>query len=192
MFRTKRADTLVGTIEKRYRVDLNARSNAKLGNLLRRRGFASLTQLTTAARGNLKGHAKPRRVFLSFHAADLQQVGGFRLMMQNTNIELAISDARARKRVDSPDSTYVKRVLRQRIAKAEVVVCMIGNGTAWRKWVDWEIATAIEHGVGVCGIRLKRTRGRAPEILREIGAPIASWDAPSMIAAIEQAAALRS
>ncbi len=43
--REKRSDTLIGTIEREYRVDLNARSDMKLGTLLERRGVTSLKQL---------------------------------------------------------------------------------------------------------------------------------------------------
>lgn len=192
MFRPKRSDTLVGTIEDRYRIPLNARRDMKLGNLLTRRGFQSLTELLTAARGKLTSHPVARDVFLSFHAEDLAQVNGFRLMMKNRRLKLDMSDDPNRCPVNSEHSTYIKRALRQRIANSEVLICMIGNGTAWRDWVDWEINTAIQEGVGICGIRLKGARSRAPAILHEIDASVAPWDIRQMTAVIERAAALRS
>jgi hypothetical protein len=164
----------------------------KLGTLLAKRGFASLSQLLKAARGQLTFHPAPRRVFLSFHREDLQQVTGFRLMMQNERLELDISDEGARYPVQSERSSYIRQVLRDRISSVDVLICMIGNGTAWRDWVEWEIATAIAERCGVCGIRLKGSRGRPPEILREVGAQIASWDVVQMTSTIERATALRS
>jgi antiphage defense system Thoeris ThsB-like protein len=192
MYRQKRADTLVGSIERKYGIKLNARSGARLGNLLGDRGFASLSELLKAHRGRLDYHASPRRVFLSFHREDLRQVAGVRLMMKNERLALDISDEPNREPVGSERSSYIKRVLRDRIRRVDVVMCLIGDGTAWREWVDWELRTAIEEGRGVCGVRLKGSRGRAPEILKRIGAPVAPWDLPSMIAAIECAAARRS
>jgi hypothetical protein len=53
MFRSTRDDTLVKTIEARYGIDLHARGDTKLGNLLEKRGFDSLTQLRKAYRGEL-------------------------------------------------------------------------------------------------------------------------------------------
>jgi hypothetical protein len=53
MFRTTRDDTRIKTIEARYGIDLHARGDAKLGNLLEQRGFESLTQLVKAYRGEL-------------------------------------------------------------------------------------------------------------------------------------------
>jgi hypothetical protein len=58
--------------------------------------------------------------------------------------------------------------------------------------VDWELNTALEFHRGICGVRLKGSVGRAPDILKEMDAPVASWDLTEIIAAIECAAARRS
>jgi MTH538 TIR-like domain (DUF1863) len=192
VLRQKRADTLASSIERTYGIDLHVRSDMSLGNLLYERGFDSLSQLLRAYRGQLDYHASSRRVFLSFHREDLQQVHGFRLMMANDQVDLDISDEPSRYPVGSERSTYIRQVLRERIAKVEVVICMIGNGTAWREWVDWELETAVQFHRGVCGVRLRGSRGRAPEVLRDLGAQVAQWDLPSIRAAIECAAARRS
>jgi len=42
--RKKRADTKIGTIEKQYGVDFNARSDMKLGNYLKEKGYPSLSK----------------------------------------------------------------------------------------------------------------------------------------------------
>jgi hypothetical protein len=192
MYRQKRLDTRVSTIEATYDLELNTRSDAQLGTLLAERGFTSLSQLLRAARGRGFVHPCRRTVFLSFHQEDLPQVNGFRLMMKNPRLKLDITDDDSRHPVNSSRSTYIKRALRQRIRDADVLVCLIGNGTAWRDWVDWEIRTAREERRGVCGIRLPGARSRAPQVLRETGAPIAAWHRASITAAIERAAALRS
>ena len=80
MFRAIRSDTLVLTLERRYKIELHARDDMKLGNLLSQRGFDSFSQLLQAYRGGLTYHPRTRRVFLSFHAEDIAQVRGFRLM----------------------------------------------------------------------------------------------------------------
>ena len=144
MFRRKRDDTTVGTIEHQYRICLNARSDTLLGNLLDARGFDSLSQLMQAYHGKLTFHAKPRRVFLSFHAEDKQQVAGFRLMIKNPNIDLDIYDEGLQAPINSEQSAYIKQVIKEKINRVAVLVCLIGNGTAWREWVDWELDTALE------------------------------------------------
>ncbi len=43
--RRKRSDTRMSTVEKKYGVELNVRSDMKLGNYLKREGFPSLSKL---------------------------------------------------------------------------------------------------------------------------------------------------
>ena len=192
MFRAKRDDTLVRTIEARYGIDLNARGDMTLGTLLQERGFDSLTQLLAAFRGQLTTHARRRRTFISFHREDLPQVNGFRLMGLNRNVESDFYDGSLREPVNSENSSYVRRVIRQKIERSSVVLCLIGNGTAWRDWVDWELRTGAELGKGLCGVRLKGSHGRTPPFLMEIDAAIAPWGVEEIVSVIECAAARRS
>jgi hypothetical protein len=66
-FSVEADDTLIRTIETRYGVELHARGDARLGNLLESRGFDSVTQLVKAYRGELAYDASRRRIYLSFH-----------------------------------------------------------------------------------------------------------------------------
>lgn len=191
-FVRKRSDTLVNTLELQYGIDLHARSDMTLGGLLRDRGFGSWSEFLLAYRGQASSHARRRRVFLSFHAEDLRQVSGFRLMVRNPNVDLTLFEPSAGQPVFSEQATYVRRRIRELIRESEVLVCLIGNGTAWRDWVDWEIGVAEELHKGLCGVRLKGSHGRTPPALRELRAPIAGWDVREIVAVIEQAAARRS
>lgn len=192
MFPRKRSDTKVSTIEKQYRIDLHARDDMALRTLLSQRGFESLTQLLEAHSGRLTYHARRRRVFLSFHYEDRTQVSGFRLMVSNPNVAVELYDLGLTEAVNSNRIPYIKQVIGEKIARCEVVLCLIGHGTAWRDFVDWELRTAVELGKGICGVRLKASRGRTPPILSEVGASIAPWNVPDIIPVIEQAAARRS
>ena len=44
-FKQKRADTQMGTIEKKYGKDFGVRSDKQLGNYLKEKGYNSLSQL---------------------------------------------------------------------------------------------------------------------------------------------------
>ena len=113
-------------------------------------------------------------------------------MAKNQKVELDFYDASVRDPVDSDRSDYIKEVIREKIRRSSVVVCLIGDGTAWREWIDWELRTAQKFGKGICGVRLKESRGRTPPFLAEIGAPVAGWDMQAIVAAIECAAARRT
>jgi hypothetical protein len=44
-YRSIRSDTKVGTVEKRYGIDLGVRSDMKLGRFLREKGYPSLSRI---------------------------------------------------------------------------------------------------------------------------------------------------
>ena len=48
-FVAKRFDTKVGTIEKKYGIDLGVRSDKKLGEFLKERGYKSLADMLRTA-----------------------------------------------------------------------------------------------------------------------------------------------
>jgi len=79
-------------------------------------------------------------------------------MAHNPSLPIDFSDVSVRAAINSEEGSYLRRVIYEKIAKCSVVVCLIGNGTAWREWVEWELRTALDLGKGVCGVRLK---GRA-------------------------------
>lgn len=193
MFRRKNCNTEIGSIEKTYGIDMKARSDMTLESLLALRGFISLSQFLEAFRGNLDFHPKKRNAFLSFHIEDRGQVQGFRLMASNPKVGIEYRDLSITTPVDSVNNSYIKSVIYERIKKSEVVICLIGNSTAWRDWVDWELDTALELGKGLCGVRLKGSHGRRPPVLEENDAPVASWgDTEEIVKVIECAVARRS
>ena len=53
-FRKKRSDTKIGTIEKIYGKDFGVRSDRKLGNYLKEKGYSSLGQLLKSSKKNGK------------------------------------------------------------------------------------------------------------------------------------------
>lgn len=187
-FREKRADTLVRSIETMYGIDLNARGDMELGSLLRVRGFDSQSQLLKAYRGELLFHPRPRTAFLSFHSDDYPKVRGLRLMFFNQALSLDIEEV-SRKAVRSDNETYVRATLKRRIEGADVVLCVLGNGTGLRSWVDWEMETAYKARIPMCAVRIPGTYGRLPQLLRERCAPVAIWTAESITAKVEAAIA---
>jgi hypothetical protein len=53
-FRRKREDTKISSIEKQYGVDLNVRSDMKLGNFLKKEGYSSLSKALEKAEKKAK------------------------------------------------------------------------------------------------------------------------------------------
>ena len=65
-FTRKRSDTLTGTIEDTYNINLNTRRDTLLEIFWKERGFDSLTQLLQAYRGNCESTRESGGYFLAF------------------------------------------------------------------------------------------------------------------------------
>lgn len=113
-------------------------------------------------------------------------------MAANPRVDFAFYDEGLVAPVNSSRGSYIRQRIRPLIERADVLVCLIGNGTAWREWVDWEVNEAFGMRKGICGVRLKGSRGRVPDALRNVGARVWRWGVAELVAAVEQAAAARS
>jgi MTH538 TIR-like domain (DUF1863) len=98
---------------------------------------------------------KKKRVFLSFRAEDRQQVQGLRLLAANPDYDLEFYDESVRVAIDSRDADYVKRVIREKIARTSVTVCLISALTHTSAWVDWELSESAKKGNKIVAMGLK-------------------------------------
>lgn len=104
-----------------------------------------------------------RRIFISFDHDDAEQVSGFMGLRQILD-SFDFYNHKLDRRIQSADTAYVTRVIREEyIRPASVAVVLIGNQTADRPWVRWEIAESIRQGKGILGIRLKNSFGSIPQ-----------------------------
>ena len=126
-----------------------------------------------------------RRIFISFDHDDTYQVLGFmglRYIVDNFDFYNHKLD----RRINSTDSDYVCRVIREEYIKpASVTVVLIGNNTARSEWVNWEIEESKRQGKGILGIRLKDTWGDIPAGI--LSDAVGSWQPEKFAAWIEWA-----
>jgi hypothetical protein len=129
-----------------------------------------------------------RRVFLSFRGEDRQQVDGLRLLAANPNYDLDFYDESVRTPFDSSDAEYVKRRLREKIGRASVTVCLIGELTHTSAWVDWELAESDAKGHTILAMALKgATRTVVPRLIHEKRTAFYSWDPAALSRLIAEA-----
>jgi len=104
-----------------------------------------------------------RRIFISFDHDDTSQVNGF-LGLRNIIDGFEFYNHKLDHRINSMDTNYVCRVIREEYIKpASVIVVLIGNKTASSEWVKWEINESLRQGKGILGIRLPNTIGKIPD-----------------------------
>jgi hypothetical protein len=128
-----------------------------------------------------------RRVFVSFQFEDVRYAGLMDAWAANENNDFSFYSERLRVAVDSSDAAYIRRVLKAKIARARVLVCLIGGGTAGSRWVRWEINTAKKLGKGLVAVML-RPRNRRPAAIRNSGAVFVPYERDEIERAIEWAA----
>lgn len=117
--------------------------------------------------------ARIRNVFISFHVDDEAQVNLLRAQAKNENFDIEFRDYSVKEPFDEKWKTNCK----ERISQTSALICMIGEKTAQREAVIWEINEAYRQGKKVIGVRIYRDKNhRIPKLLLEHNAPIVDWN----------------
>jgi MTH538 TIR-like domain (DUF1863) len=128
-----------------------------------------------------------RRVFVSFQFEDVRYATLMDAWAANENDEFTFYGERLKVAVNSTEATYIRRVLKAKIRRARVLVCLIGADTARSRWVRWEIRTARLLGKGLVGVLL-RPHNRHPVPIRNAGAVFVPYERAEIQRAIDWAA----
>lgn len=116
---------------------------------------------------------RTRNVFISFHMDDGNQVNLLRSQAKSEDFDIEFRDYS----VKEPFDEKWKTNCRERIAQTSVVICMIGEKTAERKAVIWELEEAYRQGKKVIGVRIYRDRNHPiPKPLVVNKASIMEWN----------------
>lgn len=131
--------------------------------------------------------AVKKRVFLSFIAEDLDHVRGLRLLAANPDYDLEFYDESVRVPIDSQQAGYVKTVIREKITRSSVTVCLISKKTYTSAWVDWELEESDSQGNRIIAMALKGVdRAVLPKLIKEKGLTFHPWD-PAKLAELIKA-----
>lgn len=114
-----------------------------------------------------------RNVFISFSVTDEAQVNLLRAQAKGEIADLEFRDYS----VKEPFDEAWKTQCRERIAQTSATIVMIGEDTASRPAVDWEIEESYRQGKKVIGVRVYRDRNdQIPKPLAEHRARTINWD----------------
>lgn len=138
---------------------------------------------------NLLGSLRLRkRVFLSFLGEDRQRVNGLRLLAANPDYDLEFYDESVRVAIDSVQAEYIKRVIRDKIARTSVTVCLLSELTYTSLWVAWELEVSAAKQNTIIPMTLKDARVVVvPQLLFYKGIRPYPWD-PLLLGALIQRA----
>jgi hypothetical protein len=118
-----------------------------------------------------------KRVFLSFVSEDKERVQGLRLLAANPNYDLEFYDESVRAAIDSQDADYIKRVIREKLSRTSVTVCLISENTYRSAWVDWELQESSAKGNKIIAMALKDVQQAVlPKVIREKALTFQGWN----------------
>ena len=127
--------------------------------------------------------ARIRNVFISFSVNDEAQVDLLRAQAKSQRFDVEFRDYS----VKEPFDEKWKTSCRERIAQTSALICMIGEKTAQREAVVWEISEAYRQGKKVIGVRIYRDKNHSiPQPLLEQNAPIVHWDLAEISRLLEE------
>jgi hypothetical protein len=103
-----------------------------------------------------------RFVFFSFDYAD---VGNFRVnVVRNSwllkNKQETFVDGSIWETAKGKGDSYLKKLIEDGLNRTSVTAVLIGQGTANRRWVNYEIVKSFERGNGIMGVHINRIRGK--------------------------------
>ncbi len=111
---------------------------------------------TRGTAGKRKG-ALPR-TFVGFSSTDILQYHLMRAWKAHEHIDFNFADFQLDQAINSEDENYIKRLLRNKIVRADTYALLIGQDTFRKiRFVRWEVEVAIEKGCRLIGINLNNS-----------------------------------
>lgn len=96
------------------------------------------------------------QIFLSFaFDEDIEQVNGFRGMLDNPNANINFLDGSCKKDYQGKSTHEIEQYIKSLIDKSSVTVCLISGKTKKSDWVKRELEISQSKNKGIVGIVLK-------------------------------------
>ena len=86
----------------------------------------------------------------------------------NKEFDFGFTDHSADVSIDSNDAAAIKRAISAKINNATIFLCLVGKSTHKRKWVEWEIAKAVELKKKIVAVKIDSTN-TSPAGLLNVG-----------------------
>jgi hypothetical protein len=126
-------------------------------------------------------------VYLCTTEDDLHKARLLRGIIQDELPRVEVIDCPSKPAFASRSGDQFRLMVRETIRRSQVVVCLIGAGTAKSRWIDWEINTADALNKGVVGVRMDAWRLEIPSALSNCYAEMVGWEPYNIARAIDRA-----
>ncbi|MFM4163494.1 TIR domain-containing protein, partial [Klebsiella quasipneumoniae subsp. similipneumoniae] len=89
--------------------------------------------------------------------------------------------------INSVNADYIKRVLGEKIRNSNVLLAIAGIYASHSTWMEWEMDTAIRHGVPVIGV-IPHGASRVSQVVANRSVEQVRWSTESIVDAIRRRA----
>lgn len=124
--------------------------------------------------------AEQHNIFISHYGKDDEHVQSLksRLKEQGYDVRNFSVDSTNHKDGRKPSDAVVERLLRMRMKWSKTFICLIGEKTHTRDWVDFEIEEAHKQGKHIIGVYTHGSMETAelPENLKKYATDIVGWN----------------
>jgi hypothetical protein len=118
-----------------------------------------------------------RRVYFAFDYKDVFAVNQIRRAGEFVDVAVAgFTDASQWEKLKEKDDGVIRAAIDSAVQRTTVTVVCVGERTASRRWVKYELEVSRNRGNGLLGVYLPGESGHLkPKVLEDEGAPLYHW-----------------
>ena len=118
-----------------------------------------------------------KKVYLSFSHEDSQKVAKLISLLRSPNYELDFYEGSLDLDFEAEGTEAIRMAIGERIAKCNLVVCLIGENTHKDKWVDAQLRKNRNKGNKIIAMALKGIQSAVlPDVVKEEFLTFYPWD----------------
>lgn len=112
-----------------------------------------------------KYKSRKRRIFISYHSQkNAQYKYTLNMWAKNQSVKFDFYDFSVGVSIKSKNESYIKKVITKKLNESNLVLCIIGEETHEREFIDWELEKAKELQKKIIAVKVNH-RFKAPECL---------------------------
>lgn len=125
-------------------------------------------------------------IFVSHAGEDENKIEPVKQLMRNKGLIVKDDSITESEPNDASNNNYIKyQILADRINWAGCMVVLIGDKTASKDWVNWEITYAMKKGKRIVGVFLQGAKDNdIPDALAKYGDALVGWNSNKIADAI--------
>lgn len=130
--------------------------------------------------------ARNYNIFISHSWAYNNDLKNLRTLLNNRGyFNIEFEEATPDEPINSTNSEYIKRRLREKIRKADIVLGIAGIYASYSDWMEWELDTAISNDIPIVGV-IPQGQERISQVVFSRSKEDVRWNTESIVNVIRK------